>query len=147
MSLILDALRKLEREKEGRAPGILVVGSVPWGETSRARRFVLVGVAVVALALAVAVGWLLRPTQATPAAKAPPPAAEPTRAARPAATPALPTATPPPRGRRRPPALGSADPARPAGRPARHSPPARRGSGCVECRRSSRALGIPTRGA
>ena len=41
MSLILDALRKLERDKDARAPGILVVGSVPWGETSRARRMAL----------------------------------------------------------------------------------------------------------
>ncbi len=94
MSLILDALRKLEREKDARAPGILVVGSVPWGETSRARRFVLVGVAVAALALAVAVGWLLRPTAAPPAPEAPPRTSAPTLAARPAPTPV--TATPPP---------------------------------------------------
>ncbi|HKZ32113.1 MAG TPA: hypothetical protein VJ648_07125, partial [Vicinamibacteria bacterium] len=64
MSLILDALRKLERDKDARAPGILVVGSVPWGETSRARRMALVGVATAALALAVAVGWFLRPPAA-----------------------------------------------------------------------------------
>ena len=38
MSLILDALKKLEREKERASPASLVVGSVPWGETSRASR-------------------------------------------------------------------------------------------------------------
>ena len=35
MSLILDALRKLEREKGSYEPGVLVVGSVPWGAGSR----------------------------------------------------------------------------------------------------------------
>ena len=37
MSLILDALKKLEREKNAREPGVLVVGSVPWGERRRSR--------------------------------------------------------------------------------------------------------------
>jgi len=96
MSLILDALRKLEREKDARAPGILVVGSVPWGETSRARRLALVGLAAAALALAVAFGWLLRPAAAPPAGEAQPPVTAPTLAARPAPTPTPPAATPPP---------------------------------------------------
>jgi len=95
MSLILDALRKLEREKDARAPGILVVGSVPWGETSRARRMALVGVATAALALAVAVGWFLRPPAAPPAAEPQRPASVPALAARPAPTPAPAPATPP----------------------------------------------------
>ena len=60
MSLILDALRKLEREKGAHEPGVLVVGSVPWGERSRTRRLLLGAGAVVALALAVLAGWLMR---------------------------------------------------------------------------------------
>jgi hypothetical protein len=95
MSLILDALRKLEREKDARAPGILVVGSVPWGETSRARRVALAGVAVAALLLAVAFGWLLRPTAAPPAAQEPPATTTHTLPTRSAPTPVPPAATPP----------------------------------------------------
>ena len=38
MSYILDALKKLEGEKNVREPGVLVVGSVPWGEGRRSRR-------------------------------------------------------------------------------------------------------------
>jgi hypothetical protein len=68
MSLILDALRKLEREKNAHEPGVLVVGSVPWGETSRTRRLVLAAGAALVLALAVVVGWLLRPVPKPPAA-------------------------------------------------------------------------------
>ena len=79
MSLILDALRKLEREKGAHEPGVLVVGSVPWGERSRARRLLLGAGAVLALSLAVLAGWLMRrgatsPGVARPAAAAPPPA-------------------------------------------------------------------------
>ncbi len=79
MSLILDALRKLERERDANEPpGVLVVGSVPWGETSRARRLVLVAGAAAVLALAVLAGWLLRPVPKAPAAAAPsaPPAVQ-----------------------------------------------------------------------
>jgi hypothetical protein len=69
MSLILDALRKLERERDANEPpGVLVVGSVPWGETSRARRVLLVAGAAASLALAVLAGWLLRPVPKAPAA-------------------------------------------------------------------------------
>ena len=139
MSLILDALRKLEREKDARAPGILVVGSVPWGETSRARRFVLAGVAVAALALAVAVGWLLRPAPAPPAApRRHRPRPRPHAPPGPRPTPAPPgghTATLVGAAGR--PALGSADPARPAGRP--QGAPARRNAApAAECRRRRR---------
>jgi len=66
VSLILDALRKLEREKGAHEPGVLVVGSVPWGERSRARRLLLGAGAVLALALAALAGWLMR-RDATPA--------------------------------------------------------------------------------
>jgi hypothetical protein len=72
MSLILDALRKLEREKEAREPGVLVVGSVPWGERSRTRPFWLAAGATAALALAVFVGWMLRPSLPAPASAAAP---------------------------------------------------------------------------
>jgi hypothetical protein len=78
VSLILDALRKLEREKGAHEPGVLVVGSVPWGERSRARRFLLGAGAVLALALAALAGWLMRrdapsPAVARPEAAAPTP--------------------------------------------------------------------------
>jgi hypothetical protein len=88
MSLILDALRKLEREKDAREPGVLVVGSVPWGERSRASRVLLVAGAAAVLALAVGVGWMLRPVRVAPAPVAPAaaPAAPATQAPRPAAT-------------------------------------------------------------
>ncbi len=85
MSLILDALRKLEREKDAREPAVLVVGSVPWGGTSRARRLVLGAGAALALALAVLLGWMLRRSPAAPATPAvdPPRVASPARAASP----------------------------------------------------------------
>lgn len=35
MSFILDALKKLEREKQAKEPDIVVVGPVPWGGTDR----------------------------------------------------------------------------------------------------------------
>lgn len=60
MSLILDALRKLEREKAAHEPGVLVVGSVPWGAGSRRRRVLLWAGAFGALALAMLAGWSLR---------------------------------------------------------------------------------------
>jgi hypothetical protein len=88
MSLILDALRKLEREKDAREPGVLVVGSVPWGERSRASRVLLVAGAAAVLALAVAAGWMLRPVRVAPAPVAPAaaPAAPATLVPRPAPT-------------------------------------------------------------
>jgi hypothetical protein len=60
VSLILDALRKLEREKSSHDPGVLVVGSVPWGERSRTGRLLLTAGALVVVAGAVLAGWLLR---------------------------------------------------------------------------------------
>lgn len=77
MSLILDALRKLEREKGSHEPGVLVVGSVPWGERSRTRRLLLGAGAVLALSLAVLAGWLMR-RDAAPSAVALPATAAPT---------------------------------------------------------------------
>jgi len=101
MSLILDALRKLEREKAAHEPGVLVVGSVPWGEASRLRRFAVVGGALLALAVAGLAGFLLRrptpplPTPAPAAGVALQPSPTPEARPRPTATPAL--ATPPAR--------------------------------------------------
>ncbi len=59
MSLILDALKKLERDKNAREPGVLVVGSVPWGERRRSR-LPLAFAAAALVALAFAGWWWLR---------------------------------------------------------------------------------------
>jgi len=75
MSLILDALRKLEREKDSREPAVLVVGSVPWGGTSRTRHVALASGAALVVLLAVLLGWLLRRAPSLPPAAAPPVAA------------------------------------------------------------------------
>ncbi len=70
MSLILDALKKLERDKEAREPNVLVVGSVPWGTRARSRLpLVGAGVAVLLIALLAVALWpraTPRPTTATP---------------------------------------------------------------------------------
>jgi hypothetical protein len=72
VSLILDALRKLERERDpNRPPGVLVVGSVPWGETSRHRRVAIAAGIAAVLALAVLAGWMLRPALRAPAVASP----------------------------------------------------------------------------
>lgn len=102
MSLILDALKKLEREKGAGDPGVVVVGSVPWGERDRSRRprrLALAGMGV--LALAALGGLLLRPGAAppgapsasagappTPAAAGPPPTPRPVARATPQTAPA-----------------------------------------------------------
>lgn len=90
MSLILDALKKLERDREAREPNVLVVGSVPWGTRTRSRLplaaaavgFVLVGLLALAL-------WprnpTPRPATVTPSPAASPPA--PSAAGRPALPP------------------------------------------------------------
>jgi hypothetical protein len=96
VSLILDALKKLEHEKNTREPGVLVVGSVPWGERRRSR-LPLVLAAAALVALAFAGWWWLRPTP-HPTAAVPAPV-EPVPVA-PAPTPSpvvavAPTAPPP----------------------------------------------------
>ena len=74
MSLILDALRKLDREKDAREPGVVVVGSVPWGRPQRPSfPIALAGAAAGLVVLAAAGWWLLRP--------APPPKTAPGTAA------------------------------------------------------------------
>jgi hypothetical protein len=95
MSLILDALRKLEREKDTRESGVLVVGSVPWGESSRARRIALWAGAVLVLALAVLAGWLLRRGTAATAPVEPARVAAPAPAAPSTAAPRPPVTSPP----------------------------------------------------
>ncbi len=54
MSLILDALRKLERDKDPREPGVLVVGAVPWGARTRSRRPLLLALAGIGLVVLLA---------------------------------------------------------------------------------------------
>jgi hypothetical protein len=60
VSFILDALKKLEREKDEREPGVVLVGPVPWGERDPRRRGA--GLAVAGAVLAVVLGgtflWL-----------------------------------------------------------------------------------------
>jgi hypothetical protein len=92
VSLILDALKKLEHEKNAREPGVLVVGSVPWGERRRSRLPLALAAAAL-VALASAGWWWLRPsrhpTAAAPASVSPAPAPSPV-------VPVTPTAPPPP---------------------------------------------------
>jgi hypothetical protein len=74
VSLILDALKKLDREKDAHEPGVVVVGSVPWGRPQRSRSpipLALVGAGLVAL---VAAGWwVLRPAPRPTTPALPPP--------------------------------------------------------------------------
>jgi hypothetical protein len=144
VSLILDALRKLERDRERPDPGVVVLGSVPWPGLGRSRRrSALVASAVLGLAVLAAAGiWLLRSAPAKspavhaltplPVKASPAPAAVSPRAAVPpptttVAAPAAPTRSapgvatlgPPPAGRRLAvPGSAAADADRPARRPA-----------------------------
>ncbi len=63
MSFILDALKKLEREKEAPDPGVVMVQPVPWGKSDRRRRGP--GLAVVGTVLVLVLGgsflWLRSP--------------------------------------------------------------------------------------
>jgi len=63
VSLILDALKKLDRERQSGEPGVVVVGHVPWGGGDGRRPLVVTAAtAVLAVSLvAVAAWWLLRP--------------------------------------------------------------------------------------
>ena len=91
MSLILDALRKLERDKDAREPGVVVVGSVPWGGGRSRRSRVLVLAATACLVLLAGAWWLL---WKTPAPGAGAPATAPSLASPPAPR-ALPVPSPP----------------------------------------------------
>jgi len=64
VSLILDALKKLERDKGAREPNVLVVGSVPWG--TRARSRLPLAAAAIAAVLVALVAFALWPRNRTP---------------------------------------------------------------------------------
>jgi hypothetical protein len=107
VSLILDALKKLERDKDAREPGVLVVGSVPWGARARSRRPLAVALAGMGLVALLAFALWPRDRTARPAAAPSPsdsPSAlaptPPTSAAPPVATPAIAPAASPPAARR-----------------------------------------------
>ena len=113
MSLILDALKKLEHEKNAREPGVLVVGSVPWGERQRSHRpLALASLALVALAFAGWWWWRPTPHPAAPASATPAPTPSPTVAASPTA--------PPPQAVREPSSTAAAPPARQLALPTLH---------------------------
>jgi hypothetical protein len=125
VSLILDALKKLERDKEAREPNVLVVGSVPWGTRTRSRRSL--AAAAVTLVLVALVGFTLWPRNRTPrpptAASSPAlPSPAPSAAASPPLVPPRTTAVPSaaaataPEPRR--PSLPSPRPATSSGQPA-----------------------------
>lgn len=60
MSFILDALKKLEREKATRDPNVVMVGPVPWGGSDRSHFRRKLGLALVGLGVVVAgVSWWL----------------------------------------------------------------------------------------
>jgi len=105
VSLILDALRKLERDKESREPNVLVVGSVPWGTRARSRLPLVAAVA--AMGLVALVAFVLWPrgrpasTATPPGLTSPPlpgPATAPSSAPQ-GAAPGLPGEAPPPERR------------------------------------------------
>ena len=88
MSLILDALKKLEREKDAREPGVLVVGSVPWG--ARARSRLPLAVALMGAALVALVAFALWPRSRAAVTPPSPPPSSPV----PAPTPGMSSAPP-----------------------------------------------------
>jgi hypothetical protein len=126
VSLVLDALKKLERDKQTAEPGVLVVGAVPW-QGVRRRRAPLGALASVALLL-LAVGsfawWLGRsPRVVTPEAGAPVRTAVPAAPSGPP-IPLAAAAAPPVRRLTLP---APATPAPPAAGPAEVAPPSRGG--------------------
>jgi hypothetical protein len=89
VSLILDALKKVELEKDAREPNVLVVGSVPWGARARSRRPLVVALAgtvlVAVVALVVFALWP-RGRAARPVAAPPPSVSSPAPAPTPGAS-------------------------------------------------------------
>jgi hypothetical protein len=109
MSFILDALKKLEREKETRDSGVVMVQPVPWGGKDRRGRGT--GLAVVGTALVLVLGgsilWLRSGSDSpAPGQEGGEPA--PSSSATGAETPAGPAPTPPPAAPG--PEVGPADP-------------------------------------
>jgi hypothetical protein len=69
VSLILDALKKLERDKDAREPNVLVVGSVPWGTRARSRLPLVVAIVAAGLVALVALAlWMRAPRPVAPPA-------------------------------------------------------------------------------
>jgi hypothetical protein len=68
MSFILDALKKLEREKESARPGVVMVGPVAWGGRDRSRlgRRLAAGAGAVLVAVVALAGWWLGSREAPP---------------------------------------------------------------------------------
>ncbi len=96
MSLILDALRKLEREKTAAEPGVLVVGGMPWQGVRPRRRgltLALAGLVVIGGIALAAAWWAKRPARATPPASTATAGTFPRASARPAAPRQTPSAT------------------------------------------------------
>jgi hypothetical protein len=105
VSLILDALKKLERDKDAREPGVLVVGSVPWGTRTHHRRTFALALAGIGLVALVVFAVWPRDRPARPAAAPPSSDSVPSPAPRigvpaaPLATTAPPAVAPPERRR------------------------------------------------
>jgi hypothetical protein len=95
MSFILDALKKLEREKEARDPGVVMVQPVPWGERDRRRRGSGLAIAGTVLVLVLGGSFLWLRSEGDPPAPGDE-GGEPASAATDAETPAVPEPAPPP---------------------------------------------------
>jgi len=132
MSLILDALRKLERDKQPRDPGVVVVGGVPWGgrdPAHRGRSLVVGGLLVAATVAGSAWLWSRAHVPAPSGAVRGPAGAPPEAAAAPPDAPATPADTPdlaPPRTEAPAAIVPSAGPAPAARAPTTDEPPAAR---------------------
>lgn len=98
MSLILDALKKLERDQARRDSDVVVVGALPWeGVRPRRAPALLAASALLLVGALTAIGWLWRHEPAgVPAAAAPRAAQAPQTAPAPQAS-APPAALSPPR--------------------------------------------------
>jgi hypothetical protein len=102
VSLVLDALKKLERDKETSPPGVLVVGAVPWqGVRRRHSPFLALALAGLLALAALTLGawWLSRkqPTRVSVAPPAPPAARAATDGTAPPSATAMPASAPPER--------------------------------------------------
>jgi len=111
VSLILDALKKLERDKDAREPNVLVVGSVPWGARARSRLPLVAALVAAGLVAVVAFALWPRDRGIRPAAAPPSPAVpSPVPAAAPGAPGVPPRTIPAPE----PPTVPAPEPRRPS---------------------------------
>ncbi len=90
MSLILEALRKLERDKDSPERGFVVMTHVPWAQGRSSSRLVGIG----ALAVALALGGLAMTLWRGRVGKAPGPEAKVVATAPPSVAPSAPPASP-----------------------------------------------------